>query len=190
MSNEHFNLIAGFYNKAAIYNLGDSLLQALELPVDGILLDAGGGTGRVAERLRHLCASVVVVDVSLGMMKYAVEKGLDCIYSPVESLPFASESIDRIIMLDALHHVHDQEKATADLFRLLKPGGILVLIEPNILKFGVKLIALGEKLLLMRSRFLNGDDIASLFSDQDCSLRTEYLEHNVWIIVKKNDKQM
>ena len=161
------------------------LLRALDLPVDGILLDAGGGTGRVATALRDHTGLTVVVDISLGMMQFAMEKDLDCLYAPVESLPFASETIDRIVMMDALHHVKSQVFAAADLFRVLKPGGRLVVIEPDIRKFVVKLIAFGEKILLMRSKFFTGEQIGALFSDLGAKIEINHVEHNVWVIIGK-----
>jgi ubiquinone/menaquinone biosynthesis C-methylase UbiE len=185
LSNEHFNLIAGYYDKTARFNVSDALLRALELPTDGILLDAGGGTGRVAAALRNHSGLPLVADISMGMLHYAKGKDLACVDAPVEILPFATGSIDRIIMMDALHHVRDQKLAITELYRVLKHGGRFVLIEPDIHKFGVKLIALGEKILLMRSKFLSGTQIADLFSYLGADIKTEYVEHNVWVIIGK-----
>ncbi len=185
MSNEHFNLIAGFYDKTARFMPSQALLRTLDLPVKGLLLDAGGGTGRVAAGLRAFVGGVVIADVSRGMMRYARDKDLDCVHAPAESLPFASGTFDRIIMLDALHHVHSQELTLAELSRTLKPGGRLVIIEPDIHKFIVRLVALGEKLLLMRSRFLPGEKIAALLSKSSAKVWIEFDETNVWVVAEK-----
>lgn len=185
MSNEHFNLIARFYDEAAQFTLDETLLDALDLPAEGWLLDAGGGTGRVAAALRGHVGGVVVADISPGMMKYARAKNLACVHAPAEGLPFASGTFARIFMLDAFHHVHSQEQTAGELFRVLRPGGILLVIEPDIRKFAVKLIALGEKLLLMRSRILDGARIAGLFSAAGGEVQVEYCRANVWVKVKK-----
>jgi demethylmenaquinone methyltransferase/2-methoxy-6-polyprenyl-1,4-benzoquinol methylase len=185
LSNEHFNLIAGFYNKVSSFNPSQALLDALDLPADGILLDAGGGTGRVAEAMSGYSRHTLVADVSLGMMSYAVQKKIPCIYTPVETLSLASDSIARIIMMDALHHVRDQTAAARELFRVLEPGGTCLIIEPDIRKVGVKVIALMEKLLLMRSRFLDGDEIAGLFSFAPAGVEVKYFDKNVWVMIKK-----
>jgi demethylmenaquinone methyltransferase/2-methoxy-6-polyprenyl-1,4-benzoquinol methylase len=47
--------------------------------------------------------------------------------------------------------------------RVLEPEGRSVIEEPDIRTFGVKLVALAEKILLMRSHFLSPIQIASLF---------------------------
>jgi demethylmenaquinone methyltransferase/2-methoxy-6-polyprenyl-1,4-benzoquinol methylase len=185
LSNEHFNLIAGFYNKVSTFSTNQALLDALDLPTEGILLDAGGGTGRVAEAMSGYTRHALVADVSPGMMSYAVQKDIPCIYTPVETLSLASNSIARIIMMDALHHVRDQSAAARELFRVLQPGGTCLIIEPDIRKVGVKVIALMEKLLLMRSRFLDGDGIVELFSCAPASVEVKYFDKNVWVIVIK-----
>jgi demethylmenaquinone methyltransferase/2-methoxy-6-polyprenyl-1,4-benzoquinol methylase len=66
---------------------------------------------------------------------------------------------------------------------LKKKGGLLVIEEPDIRTFGVKLIALAEKLLLMRSHFLAPDEIMKLFPYGEKSIRAE--NGTAWVVVKK-----
>ena len=72
-------------------------------------------------------------------------------------------------MVDAFHHfvqpsaAQAQPVAATELLRVLKPGGRLVVEEPDIRRPGVKMIALMEKVLLMRSRFLTPDELAAVF---------------------------
>jgi demethylmenaquinone methyltransferase/2-methoxy-6-polyprenyl-1,4-benzoquinol methylase len=69
------------------------------------------------------------------------------------------------------------------MFRVLKPGGMLIIEEPDIRTFGVKLIALAEKMLLMRSHFLTPDQIVKLFPEGEKSIRAE--DGTAWVIVRK-----
>jgi len=98
-------------------------------------------------------------------------------------LPLADNSFQRVIMVDALHHVIHHADSAREMFRVLKPGGLLVIEEPDIRTFGVKLIALAEKLLLMRSHFLAPDQIVDLFPEGEKTVRAE--DGNAWVIVKK-----
>ena len=50
-----------------------------------------------------------------------------------------------------------------ELFRVLKPGGTIVVKEPDIKTFAVKVIAIGEKVLGMRSHIISGEKIAGMF---------------------------
>ena len=182
---EHFDLIAGLYNRTAQFSAPASLLTLLELQPDHLLLDAGGGTGRVAEALCRLVRRVIVVDLSRGMLRHASYKDLATACAPVEHLPFTSSVFNRIIMVDALHHVSNQHQTISELWRVLAPGGRIVIIEPDIHKFAVKLIAIGEKVLLMRSHFLPVEKIIALFSNQKAQPRIVIDDFNVWVCAEK-----
>jgi demethylmenaquinone methyltransferase/2-methoxy-6-polyprenyl-1,4-benzoquinol methylase len=119
------------------------------------------------------------------MLSQAAEKGLEAVKTPVESLPFASERFDRIIMIDALHHVCDQQETSRELCRVLAPGGKVIIEEPDIRRFSVKLIALGEKLALMRSHFLPPEKIAGLFKGYPGQAEIVDDGTNTWIIFTK-----
>jgi ubiquinone/menaquinone biosynthesis C-methylase UbiE len=185
LTNSHFDAIAGLYNKWAVFSLTDDFLHSLAIPCDGIMLDIGGGTGRVAEAVRSMVKAVIVIDISLAMMRHAVGKDLSCVDAPSECLPFPTESVDRVLMLDSLHHVQSQQMTVGEIWRVLKPGGRIVIVEPNIHLFQVKILAVGEKLLLMRSHILSGEKIARLFDQPSASIKVEYAEKNVLVVVDK-----
>ncbi len=185
---DHFNAIAGFYNRAADFQASPALMQLLDLSGNIRLLDAGGGTGRVAKGLREKISMVVVADPSAGMLKYARQKDLPSVCTPSEKLPFAPNSFERVIMIDALHHVIDQRKTAEELWRVLSPGGKILIIEPDIHRFAMKLVALGEKLLLMRSHFLAYDKIKTLFDEKAANIRVEKLDENQVIVLVEKAK--
>ncbi len=179
---DHFDFIAPLYNKAGEYSSLETMIEAAALPTDGLLLDAGGGTGRVASTLRDQAAQVMVVDASFGMLRFAASKpGLLAAAAFSEHLPFPDNLFDRVIMVDALHHVIDHAQTARELFRVLKPGGRIVIEEPDIRSFGVKLIALGEKILLMRSHFLAPLQIAALFPSAEVIAK----DSSAWVVVNK-----
>jgi len=119
------------------------------------------------------------------MTRRAAVKGLSTVCTRAESLPFPSGSFDRVIMVDALHHVIDQHQTAHELFRVLVPGGRILIVEPDIHQFMVRVIAIGEKVLLMRSHFLSGDKIADLFTDLKAKTSVYYEGLNVISFAEK-----
>lgn len=182
---DHFDFIAPLYHRVGSYPALGTMLDVAALPVSGWLLDAGGGTGRVASTLRGQAKGIVVADASRRMLSFAVSQpGLRAAAAFSEWLPFADETFERIIMVDALHHVASQADTAQELYRVLKPGGRIVIEEPDIQSFGVKLIALGEKVLLMRSHFLAAPGIRGLFP-RDARIETRSLDSSLWVMIEK-----
>jgi ubiquinone/menaquinone biosynthesis C-methylase UbiE len=181
---DHFDFLAPIYDRAIPFSRLELMLKMVDLPMDGLLLDAGGGTGRVASALRPHVRQAMVADFSPGMLVQASRKGLPALQTPAEHLPFAAGTFERIIMVDALHHVHNQAETIAELWRVLKPGGRLVIEEPDVRTLTVKLVALGEKLALMRSHFISPPKIVALFPPQ-AKIRIETESYNAWVIVEK-----
>ncbi len=80
----------------------------LKLPIQGLLLDVGGGTGGKSFPLRNDVGGIVIADSSHGMLEQARKKpGLLITCSEAEHLPFHNEVFERVIMVDAFHHVYD-----------------------------------------------------------------------------------
>jgi SAM-dependent methyltransferase len=182
----HFDLLAPLYEK--IFRPGDpqDLCARLRLPVTGALLDAGGGTGRVAQLLRGQAGRIVVADLSRPMLAEANKKEwLNPVCALSEKLPFPEGFFERMLMVDAFHHVLSQRQTARELWRVLQPGGRLVIEEPDLDSFPVKLIAIAEKLALMRSHFLPPRRIAGLFQIPGAHVTVETGNHNAWIIVEK-----
>ena len=186
---DHFKIIAPFYDNVFGSGNHEKLFDFTDLPVQGVLLDAGGGTGRISQYLKDEVEHVVIVDQSFDMLKQAsVKEHLITTCSLTEHLPFADKTIARIIVIDALHHVCNQEGTAKELWRILEAGGRIIIEEPDIRNFGVKLLAIGEKLLGMRSHFLSPTKIANLF-DNSAIIKIETEAPIAWVIIEKPEIQ-
>jgi len=183
---DHFDLLAPLYETFIPPKDPQEIWALAELPAAGALLDAGGGTGRVAQYMTGKAHPVVVADLSLKMLGEAQQKeGLHSTAAHTERLPFADGAFARIIMVDALHHVIDQPATAAELWRTLQPGGRIVIEEPDLRTLVVKLLAVAEKLALMRSHFLAPLQIAALFHHPNARVRIEAGGFNAWVVIEK-----
>lgn len=156
---DHFGLLAPFYDRIFPPPDPTQLRQLPDLPAPGLMLDVGGGTGRVAALLQPLVGRLIISDPSAKMMRQAQNKGhltsgrLLPVQGHAERLPFPDAAFARVLVVEALHHFRDQHQAVCELARVLQPGGRLVIEEPDINRLSGKLVALFEKLALMGSRF-------------------------------------
>ncbi len=94
------------------------------------ILDAGCGTGGNLVMLRRY-GNAVGIDLSSSALDFCkVSRGLDNVArGTLERLPFRSSSFDAAISIDVIYHrwVSDDEGALRELYRVLKPGGVLIL---------------------------------------------------------------
>jgi len=185
MNNGHFDFLAPIYDRVIRYRDDEAMISLASLPVQGYLMDAGGGTGRISESLKGYARQVIVTDLSHPMLQQAVAKDLTVACAGTEVLPYPNDCFERIIMVDALHHVTDQRATARELWRVLKPGGRLVVMEPDIDCFAIKLLALFEKLALMRSQFLSQHRMQDIFSFPNTSTKVTLLNCNIWLILDK-----
>ena len=103
-----------------------------------VVLDVGAGEGSVARRLADLGAVVVAVEPTGELLDAAITierdapRGIDYHADRVEDLrSVAGESVDAAIAVLVLHHVVDLDVALAELRRVLRPRGRLVLVIPH-----------------------------------------------------------
>lgn len=104
------------------------------------VLDLAGGTGDLAAKFSKLVSEtgkVVLSDINPAMLEEGrrklIDKGLvgniDYVVADAEDLPFESNSFDCVTMAFGLRNVTDKDKALRSIFRVLKPGGKLLVLE-------------------------------------------------------------
>ncbi len=104
------------------------------------VLDLAGGTGDLAAKMAHRVGSegeVVLADINASMLEHGRERlinaglvgNLRYVQANAERLPFPDEHFDCITIAFGLRNVTDKEAALASMFRVLKPGGRLLILE-------------------------------------------------------------
>ena len=116
------------------------------LPV-GVALDAACGTGRHSAYLASLGHRVIGVDTSPEMLARAREKVPEGEFheADLHDVPLADDSVDLVVCAIALSHVADLGQALAELVRVLRPNGHLVISDSRGLigDIGLPLVKVG-----------------------------------------------
>lgn len=131
---ESFGRAAGSYDNVAYFqrDVGNRLMSLI--PRDALIaqnktvVDLGCGTGYFTPKLQHNDNQVVGVDLSAGMITYAREhrKGdINWVVGDAEILPFADNSVDLVFSSLAIQWCNSYPQLFAELFRVLKPGGVV-----------------------------------------------------------------
>jgi|SRR5581483_8938171 len=96
------------------------------------VLDVGCGKGRFARILheRYPTASVAGFDLAEAMLRH-VPGGVQKCAGSMTALPFASASFDAAYATESLEHAVDIDAGIAELCRVVRPGGRIVIIDKN-----------------------------------------------------------
>jgi SAM-dependent methyltransferase len=109
------------------------------------VLDMGCGGGRHAFALYRRGADVVAFDMDAaelkdvaGMFRAMADEGeapsgatASAVRGTAYALPFADASFDRVVAAEVLEHLPEDTRAMAELFRVLKPGGLMAVTVPR-----------------------------------------------------------
>ena len=108
------------------------------LPLDGLILEAGSGSGRWVEWLHQEGHQAIGLDWSpqLAAVAASHSKGGYFLAADMRAIPLCNESVAGVVSLGAIEHsVEGPESALAEYFRVIRPGGIAVITVPNFSTF-------------------------------------------------------
>jgi malonyl-CoA O-methyltransferase len=113
-----------YHVKAVLDHLGDLEHKRVA--------DLGCGKGRFARLLRERYPSAIVyaLDLAEAMLAH-VPSGIHRMAATLTALPFQTASCDGAYATESLEHAVDIETAVAELCRIVKPGGKIVIIDKN-----------------------------------------------------------
>jgi SAM-dependent methyltransferase len=108
----------------------DRLMRTLDLPPDAQILDAGCGSGRNMVDFASYGA-VTGVEISDASVERARMRDVgEVLQCSITSLPFADGHFDLAVCLDVIEHIEDEQGALAELYRVVRPGGSLLITVP------------------------------------------------------------
>ena len=99
------------------------------------VLEVGCNRGSIVKRLQDLGVDAYGVDINSDAIAEGLTRNLSCM--DATNLEFPDSSFDKVYSLHTIEHIPDLRKALAQMERVLKPGGRLVLtypIEPSFMR--------------------------------------------------------
>ena len=137
-----------YWNVGGLMHLHPGAMANLDFSVfylpaksGGRLLEVGFGSGEMLRSMQGRGWQVEGVDVDPDAVKNATKKGLQVHLGKLEDLRLPSNCYDAIAMSHVIEHVPEPLNLLRECHRLLKPGGTLVAITPNIRSWGHRLYA-------------------------------------------------
>ena len=138
MSPVHPKAAVGFDRAADAYERGragfpgpvvDAILRESEAGEGRTLLELGAGTGKLTRTLTGHGARVIALEPVAGMRAVLTVRAPEAepLDAVAEEIPLADGSVDAVIASQA-YHWFDPEKATAEVARVLRPGGLVALV--------------------------------------------------------------
>jgi demethylmenaquinone methyltransferase / 2-methoxy-6-polyprenyl-1,4-benzoquinol methylase len=142
-----------FHSVAAKYDLMNDLMsmgihrlwKRFTIDCSGVraghkVLDLAGGTGDLTAKFSRLVGEkgqVILADINAAMLKVGRDKlrdkgilsNVEYVQANAEELPFPDNTFDIITIAFGLRNVTDKDKALASMYRVLKPGGRLLVLE-------------------------------------------------------------
>lgn len=134
----YFDELAGRFGKDYVPGrswkaLAEAFIKILNYKV---VADLGAGEGTLAQLLAQRAEKVIAIDLSPKMVEYAqnlaTENGLSNLefrVGDIENPPIDDSSLDLAILSQALHHAEHPQTAVDAAFRILKPGGRLIVLD-------------------------------------------------------------
>ena len=103
------------------------------------ILDVAAGSGDLTQLMhksKQQPLEIVMTDINQDMLDVGQDRLMDagicdvkCLQADAEQLPFADTSFDRVIIGFGLRNVTNKDQALKDMLRVLRPGGMLLVLE-------------------------------------------------------------
>lgn len=159
--------------------LAARLDDLLQLSGDERVLDVGAGTGAFAFAIAPRVREVVAVEIDEELAARAradAPPNVEVVTGDGEHLPFDSFSFDVAATLRTLHHTHRPELMVAELARVTKPGGTILVVDqlaPVDPLAALELTRFEQARDPSTTRVLADTDLRGLFDSNDLHLRRE-----------------
>ncbi len=136
----YFDELAGKFGRQYVpgrswKGIAEALLKLLP-PM--VIADLGAGEGTLAQLMAQRARQVIAIDNSDKMVEFGSDlarrhgiANLEYRLGDIEDVPIATGTVDLAFLSQALHHAPHPERAIAEAWRILKPGGRIAILDLN-----------------------------------------------------------
>lgn len=176
---KHYDHFINLFN----LNQEKEIKDVLQLKGNEIILDIGGGTGRLAEYLSKSCQKIYVLDESKGMLSKVKEnqKVVPVLGNALDS-KFESKSIDIVVLCDVLHHIKNQTRLIKEISRVLKMNGKLLILDFEKNHIRIKLLRAFEYLLFGKLYFKTSQEVKDIIQEEFTI--TQFVSKKYYFLIK------
>jgi ubiquinone/menaquinone biosynthesis C-methylase UbiE len=112
----------------------EAALAALDCDIGASVLDLGCGVGSLsallaARSLRPTCVDVAAENIEVVRRRHPE---LPAVRADATALPFDADAFDAVILMEVLEHIEDDRAALAEISRVIRDNGLLILSVPNL----------------------------------------------------------
>lgn len=137
---QYFDELAGKFGRQYVpgrswKGIAEALLKLMP-PL--VIADLGAGEGTISQMMAQKAKRIIAIDNSEKMVEFGSElakkHGIDNLeyrLGELEEVPIRSGTVDLAFLSQALHHARHPERAVAEAWRILKPGGRIAILDLN-----------------------------------------------------------
>ncbi|MBY8999760.1 MAG: methyltransferase domain-containing protein [Candidatus Heimdallarchaeota archaeon] len=139
----------------------ETIIHDFPIYENDLMLDLGGGTGRVAIPFLKYVNECLILDRSFEMLKQAQAKSRDLllVQGTSDFMPFRENTIMQIFVNDVLHHIHRQTETLRESYHILKNQGTMTIRDYDRKYLGNIFLLIFEKLLRFGSKFFSPQEL-------------------------------
>lgn len=121
-----------------VHDLAGSTVMWVRHRENGKLLDVGCGNGHRLQVMRQLGWDVLGIEPDPHAVRAARQLGVPVLAGTLDEAGLSSDTFDAVTLGNVIEHVHDPIGLLRDCARVLKPGGQVALVTPNVESVGHK----------------------------------------------------
>lgn len=137
---QYFDELAGKFGRQYVpgrswKGIAEALLKLMP-PL--VIADLGAGEGTISQMMAQKAKRIIAIDNSEKMVEFGSElakkhriDNLEYRLGELEEVPIRSGTVDLAFLSQALHHARHPERAVAEAWRILKPGGRIAILDLN-----------------------------------------------------------